>query len=138
MYHANSDNSIDLVGSCTKYLVANKKINLYFKDFFNEGQAAQKDFISSNFAGDRRVFIVVKSYTQVYKFPIRREGDTSIKPPATLDGVGSDDLYDSFQSYRTSTPNTGLTDFLFYTNPSKTDVLIYEYEIVHNKVKSTI
>tara|TARA_R110000868_G_scaffold118109_1_gene313451 strand:+ start:5879 stop:8731 length:2853 start_codon:yes stop_codon:yes gene_type:complete len=138
MYHANSDNSIDLVGSCTKYLVANKKIDLYFKDFFTESQAAQKEFINKNFAGDRRAFIVVKSYTQAYKFPIRREDATGTKPPATLDGVGSDDLYDSFQSYRTTTPNTGLTDFLLYTDSAKTDVLIYEYEIVHNKTKSTI
>jgi len=138
MYHVNSDESIELVGSCTKYLVANKKINLYFKDFFNEGQAAQKEFISRDFAGDRRAFIVVKSYTQVYKFAIRREGAAGTKPPATIDGVGSDNLYDLFESNRTSTPNTGLTDFLFYTDSSRTDVLIYEYEVIHNKTKSMI
>lgn len=145
MYHVNSDDSIDVVGSCTKYMVANKKTNLYFKDFFNTDQAAQKDYISDKFTGDRRVFVVAKSYTQVYKFPIRRfsqqydsDGNAIDRPAATLDAIGGDNLYDGFQNYRTATPDTGLTDFLFYTDSAKQDVLIYEYEIIHNKTVSAI
>ena len=145
MYHVNSDDSIDVVASCTKYIVANKKINLYFKDFFNTSDAAQKDYISDKFTGNRRVFIVAKSYTQVYKLPIRRYSDQYDsnyyyieRPAGTLDASGGDDLYDGFQDYRTNTPNTGLTDFLFYANSTLEDVLIYEYEVVHNKTMYTI
>ena len=139
LYHANTDNSIDLVGTSTKYLIANKKINLYFKDFLTANQALQKDFASDKFTDDRRVFVVARSFTQVYKLPIRRQDNQNgIRPAGTVDSTGPDSLYNIFQSLRTDTPSTGLTDFLFYTNSTQQDVLIYEYEVIHNKTKSVI
>ena len=144
MYHVNSDESIQRVGSSTKYLVANKKVNLYFKDFFTTSDISQKEFISKSYTQDRRVFIVVKSYTQAHRFPIREwedrwndEGYYEAPPQGVVDG-GQELDKALFETARSEMPQTGLVDFLLHTDPAIRSVLIYEYEIVHNKTKATI
>ncbi len=68
MLHADQSGVLTNIGTATKYLIAGKSIDLRFKDFIAENALPTRyDYARKTFIGERSVYVVPVSMTQVFK-----------------------------------------------------------------------